>query len=73
MLCLEWMRNCFESKIKHIFCADYSILIVDRHAFFTLTEFIQFKYKYKIVCLYLLVHFTYLLKPLDVDIFDFLK
>ena len=67
------MRDYFELAIRRYLQGEYRILIVDGHASHVSNEFIRFTHEHKIVCLCLPAHSTYLLQPLDVGVFGFLK
>ncbi len=72
-LCMEWIRNCFESEIRSSLRGEYQILIVDGYASHISIKFIRFPQEHKIMYLYLQAHSTHLLQPLDVGVFGVLK
>ncbi len=72
-LCMEWIKDCFQSVTKSHLWGKYQMLIVDGHASQMANKFIQFTQEHKIRCLYLPANSTCLLQPLDVGVFDLLK
>lgn len=67
------MHNCFKLKTKICFCDDNQMLVINVHASYISTEFLQITRKDKIVYLYLLAYSIDLLQTFYIDVFDFLK
>ncbi len=67
------MHDCFELETKCYLHSQYQVLIVDKHTSHIQTEFIQFSQEYRIVCLCLPIHSTYLLHSLNAWVFGSLK
>lgn len=73
ILCIEWRRNYFEPESKRCLYDDNQILIIDERISHLWTQFVRFMCEHKILYLCLLARSIPSLKPLDVDIYAFLK
>ena len=67
------MEEYFELAIRSNLLGQYCLLIVDRYVSNISTEFIKCTWANKIICCYLSLYLTYMLQPLDINVFKPLK
>src|SRR5450432_2361064 len=70
---LIWLQSIFEKYIAHRTNGVYRLLILDGHGSYVTLEFDLFAKEHLIITLYMLLHSSHLLQPLDVSCFAVLK